>query len=133
MRRTMAARPIVFVMANPDPEIAYEDVLAALKDALMCTGRTDYPNQMNNVMGFPFIFPGALDVCATAINEEMKLAATQALASLAKKTCRFPCATRTESSESASGPSTSSRNRSIHGCSCGRHPLPSRVRRWKAQ
>ncbi|MGB7846853.1 MAG: NADP-dependent malic enzyme [Candidatus Acidiferrum sp.] len=85
MLRTMAARPIVFAMANPDPEITYDDALAARKDVLMCTGRTDYPNQVNNVLGFPFIFRGALDVHATAINEEMKLAATKALAALAKE------------------------------------------------
>lgn len=85
MLRSMAARPIVFAMANPDPEITYEDALAARKDVLMCTGRTDYPNQVNNVLGFPFIFRGALDVHATAINEEMKLAATRALAALAKE------------------------------------------------
>lgn len=85
MLRSMAARPIVFAMANPDPEITYEDALAARKDVLMCTGRTDYPNQVNNVLGFPFIFRGALDVHATAINEEMKLAATRALADLAKE------------------------------------------------
>jgi malate dehydrogenase (oxaloacetate-decarboxylating)(NADP+) len=85
MLRSMAVRPIVFAMANPDPEITYEDALAARKDVLMCTGRTDYPNQVNNVLGFPFIFRGALDVHATAINEEMKLAATRALADLAKE------------------------------------------------
>jgi len=85
MVRSMAARPIVIAMANPDPEITYEDALAARKDVLMCTGRTDYPNQVNNVLGFPFIFRGALDVHATAINEEMKLAATRALADLAKE------------------------------------------------
>ena len=85
MLRTMAARPIVFAMANPDPEISYEDALAARKDVIMATGRSDYPNQVNNVLGFPFIFRGALDVHATAINEEMKLAATRALAALAKE------------------------------------------------
>jgi len=85
MLRTMASRPIVFAMANPDPEITYEEALAARNDVLMCTGRTDYPNQVNNVLGFPFIFRGALDVHATAINEEMKLAATRALADLAKE------------------------------------------------
>ena len=85
MLQTMAARPIVFAMANPDPEISYEDALAARKDVIMATGRSDYPNQVNNVLGFPFIFRGALDVHATAINEEMKLAATRALAALAKE------------------------------------------------
>ncbi|MCL6565602.1 MAG: NADP-dependent malic enzyme [Acidobacteriia bacterium] len=85
MLRTMADRPIVFAMANPDPEITYEDALATRSDVLMATGRSDYPNQVNNVLGFPFIFRGALDVRATAINEEMKLAATRALAALAKE------------------------------------------------
>jgi malate dehydrogenase (oxaloacetate-decarboxylating)(NADP+) len=85
MLRAMGPRPVVFAMANPDPEITYEDALATRKDVIMCTGRTDYPNQVNNVLGFPFIFRGALDVRATAINEEMKLAATHALAALAKE------------------------------------------------
>jgi len=85
MLRTMAPKPIVFAMANPDPEITYEEALAARKDVIMATGRSDYPNQVNNVLGFPFIFRGALDVHATAINEEMKLAATRALAELAKE------------------------------------------------
>ena len=85
MLRSMAARPIVFAMANPDPEITYDEALEARKDLIMATGRSDYPNQVNNVLGFPFIFRGALDVHATAINEEMKLAATRALAALAKE------------------------------------------------
>jgi malate dehydrogenase (oxaloacetate-decarboxylating)(NADP+) len=85
MLRTMAARPIVFAMANPDPEMTYDEALATRKDVIMATGRSDYPNQVNNVLGFPFIFRGALDVRATAINEEMKLAATRALAALAKE------------------------------------------------
>lgn len=85
MLNTMAARPIVFAMANPDPEITYEEALAARKDVIIATGRSDFPNQVNNVLGFPFIFRGALDVQATAINEEMKLAATHALAALAKE------------------------------------------------
>jgi malate dehydrogenase (oxaloacetate-decarboxylating)(NADP+) len=85
MIRSMAERPIVFAMANPDPEITYEDAKAARPDVIMATGRSDYPNQVNNVLGFPFIFRGALDVRATAINEEMKLAATRALAALAKE------------------------------------------------
>ncbi|HKN24810.1 MAG TPA: NADP-dependent malic enzyme [Candidatus Acidoferrum sp.] len=85
MLQSMAARPIVFAMANPDPELTYDDALAARKDVIMATGRSDYPNQVNNVLGFPFIFRGALDVHATAINEEMKLAATRALAALAKE------------------------------------------------
>jgi malate dehydrogenase (oxaloacetate-decarboxylating)(NADP+) len=85
MVKTMAKDPIIFAMANPDPEITYPDVVAVRKDAIMATGRSDYPNQVNNVLGFPFIFRGALDVHATAINEDMKLAAVQALAKLAKE------------------------------------------------
>lgn len=85
MVRSMNANPIVFAMANPDPEITYDEAKAARHDILMATGRSDYPNQVNNVLGFPFIFRGALDVRATAINEEMKIAATYALASLAKQ------------------------------------------------
>ena len=85
MVKSMAPKPIVIAMANPDPEITYEDARAARKDVLMCTGRADYPNMVNNVLGFPFIFRGALDVHATAINDEMKLAATRALAALAKE------------------------------------------------
>jgi malate dehydrogenase (oxaloacetate-decarboxylating)(NADP+) len=85
MVRSMAQDPIVFAMANPDPEITYEEAKACRSDIIMATGRSDYPNQVNNVLGFPFIFRGALDVRATAINEEMKLAATRALAALAKE------------------------------------------------
>src|ERR1035437_3601086 len=85
MVRSMAARPIVIAMANPDPEITYEDATACRPDVIMCTGRSDYPNMVNNVLGFPSIFRGALDVHATAINDEMKLAATRALAALAKE------------------------------------------------
>ena len=85
MIRSMAPKPIVIAMANPDPEITYDEARAVRKDILMCTGRSDYPNQVNNVLGFPFIFRGALDVRATAINEEMKLAASHALAALAKE------------------------------------------------
>ncbi|WP_077920191.1 NADP-dependent malic enzyme [Spirosoma sp. 209] len=85
MIRTMAADAIVFAMANPTPEISYDDAMAARPDIIMATGRSDYPNQVNNVLGFPYIFRGALDVRATEINEAMKLAATYALADLAKK------------------------------------------------
>jgi len=85
MIRSMADNPIVFAMANPDPEIPYEDAVAARPDVIMATGRSDYPNQVNNVLGFPFIFRGALDCRATTINEEMKLAASEALANLAKE------------------------------------------------
>ena len=86
MVKSMAKRPIVFAMANPDPEITYEEALAAREDVIMATGRSDYPNQVNNVLGFPFIFRGALDVRATKINEEMKLAAVHSLAELARTT-----------------------------------------------
>ena len=85
MLRSMAEDPIVFAMANPDSEIPYEVAVQTRPDAIMCTGRSDFPNQVNNVLGFPFIFRGALDVRATAINNEMKLAATLALAALAKE------------------------------------------------
>jgi malate dehydrogenase (oxaloacetate-decarboxylating)(NADP+) len=85
MLRAMAPRPIVFALANPDPEIAPEDACAARNDLILATGRSDYANQVNNVLGFPFVFRGALDVRASAVNEEMKSAATQALASLAKE------------------------------------------------
>jgi len=85
MVKSMAKNPIVFAMANPDPEIKYDDAVDARKDIIMATGRSDYPNQVNNVLGFPFIFRGALDVRASKINEEMKMAATRALAQLAKE------------------------------------------------
>jgi malate dehydrogenase (oxaloacetate-decarboxylating)(NADP+) len=85
MVRSMAQNPVVFAMANPDPEITYDDAMAARPDVLMATGRSDFPNQVNNVLGFPFIFRGALDVRATCINEEMKIAAVYALAKLAKE------------------------------------------------
>lgn len=85
MVKSMAAKPIIFAMSNPDPEILPEDAKAARPDCVIATGRSDYPNQINNVLGFPFIFRGALDVSATAINEEMKLAAAHSLAALAKE------------------------------------------------
>ena len=85
MLKTMAPNPVVFAMANPNPEISYEDAMSTRNDLIFATGRSDYPNQINNVLGFPFIFRGALDVRATTINEEMKLAATKALAALAKE------------------------------------------------
>ena len=85
MVRSMADKPIVFALANPVPEITYEEAMASRPDVLMSTGRSDYPNQINNVIGFPYIFRGALDVAATAINEEMKLAAVYAIANLAKQ------------------------------------------------
>jgi len=85
MVRTMAAKPIIFAMANPDPEITPAEAREAAPDAIIATGRSDYPNQVNNVLGFPFIFRGALDVRATTINEEMKVAAAHALAALARQ------------------------------------------------
>src|SRR6185295_15610318 len=85
MVRSMARDPIVFAMANPDPEIGYEEARGAREDAIVATGRSDYPNQVNNVLGFPFLFRGALDVRATDINEPMKLAAVAALAELARE------------------------------------------------
>ena len=85
MVKSMAKDPVIFALANPVPEISYEDAMAARPDVLMSTGRTDYPNQINNVIGFPYIFRGALDVHAKAINEEMKLAAVHAIADLAKQ------------------------------------------------
>lgn len=86
MIKKMAKDPIVFALANPDPEISYKDATSVRKDIIMATGRSDHPNQVNNVLGFPFIFRGALDVRATTINEAMKLAAVKAIASLAKET-----------------------------------------------
>lgn len=83
--KLMAPNPIIFAMANPDPEIMYDEAVSVREDLIMATGRSDFPNQVNNVLGFPFIFRGALDVRASAINEEMKMAATLALAGLAKK------------------------------------------------
>ncbi len=85
MIKSMAKNPIVFALANPDPEIPYKDAIAARPDVIMATGRSDHPNQVNNVLGFPFILRGALDVRATCINEEMKLAAVKAIANLAKE------------------------------------------------
>ncbi len=85
MVRSMAEKPIVFALANPVPEISYEDAMDSRPDVLMSTGRSDYPNQINNVIGFPYIFRGALDVNASAINEEMKMAAVRAIADLAKQ------------------------------------------------
>ncbi len=85
MVKSMAPKPIIFAMANPDPEITPEEACAARKDVIMATGRSDYPNQVNNVLGFPFIFRGALDTVATKINEEMKQSAARSLAALAKE------------------------------------------------
>src|SRR5438876_2113713 len=85
MVKSMAAKPIIFAMANPDPEITPEEVDAVRDDAIMATGRSDYPNQVNNVLGFPYIFRGALDVRAATINDHMKIAAAQAIAALARE------------------------------------------------
>jgi len=85
MVKSMAAKPVVFAMANPDPEITWEEAVAARPEVIMATGRSDYPNQVNNVLGFPFIFRGALDVRATTINEAMKMAAVRALAAMTKE------------------------------------------------
>eukprot|EP01137_Pigoraptor_chileana_P031452 Opistho-2@19303 len=85
MLKSMAKNPIVFAMANPDPEIDYNLAIKTRNDIIMATGRSDFPNQVNNVLGFPYIFRGALDVRATQINEEMKIAAVRAIADLAKK------------------------------------------------
>jgi len=85
MLASMAPDPVVFAMANPNPEISYEDAMSTRKDLIFATGRSDYPNQINNVLGFPYIFRGALDVRASTINEEMKLAASKALAALTKE------------------------------------------------
>ncbi|MDH5189523.1 MAG: NADP-dependent malic enzyme, partial [Rhodospirillaceae bacterium] len=85
MVASMADKPIIFAMANPDPEITPDDVMAVRSDAIIATGRSDYPNQVNNVLGFPYIFRGALDVRATTINEEMKVAAANAIAKLARE------------------------------------------------
>src|SRR5450830_683142 len=85
MLASMAKNPIVFAMANPNPEISFEDAMATRNDIIFATGRSDYPNQINNVLGFPFIFRGALDVRASMINEPMKIAAVLALAKLAKE------------------------------------------------
>jgi malate dehydrogenase (oxaloacetate-decarboxylating)(NADP+) len=87
MVKSMAKNPIIFAMANPHPEITPEDAKAVRDDVIIATGRSDYPNQVNNVIGFPYIFRGALDVRATTINEEMKIAAAEAIAALARKTC----------------------------------------------
>lgn len=85
MVRTMAPRPVIFALANPDPEITYDDARQARPDAIIATGRSDYPNQVNNVLGFPYIFRGAIDSRATTINDAMKIAAVHAIASLAKQ------------------------------------------------
>ena len=96
MIKGMAENPIVFALANPDPEISYTEAIEARDDVIMATGRSDHPNQVNNVLGFPFIFRGALDVRATAINDAMKLAAVRAIAKPCKRNCsrRSKCCLR---------------------------------------
>ena len=129
----MAERPIVFALANPDPEIAYEEARTARPDAIVATGRSDYHNQVNNVLGFPFIFRGALDVRATGINEAMKVAAAHALADLARQDVPGSSPWPTARS-SSSGPTTSSPSRSTPGCSTGsrrRWPRPPWTRAWR--
>ena len=91
MVQTMAPNPIVFALANPDPEIAYVDAKASRDDLIFATGRSDYPNQINNVLGFPFIFRGALDVRARTINEAMKIACVRALSALPRRRCLNRC------------------------------------------
>jgi malate dehydrogenase (oxaloacetate-decarboxylating)(NADP+) len=104
MVRSMAASPIIFAMANPDPEITPEDAKAVRSDVIVATGRSDYPNQVNNVLGFPYIFRGALDVRATTINEEMKIAAAEAIAALAREDVPDEVATAYRGSRPVYGP-----------------------------
>ena len=106
--------PIIFAMANPDPEITPEEVARIRDDAIMATGRSDYPNQVNNVLGFPYIFRGALDVRASTINDEMKIAAAEALANPGPRG-RARRGGRRLSRRLRFGPTTSSRARSIRG------------------
>ncbi len=114
MVRSMADNPILFAMANPTPEISYDAAKAARDDTIiMATGRSDYPNQVNNVLGFPFIFRGALDVRATEINEAMKVAAARRSQTSQKRTSQTPSARPTATSRCSSAPNTSSRSRWI--------------------
>ena len=128
MVKSMAKNPIIFAMANPDPEITPEDVAAVRDDAIMATGRSDYPNQVNNVLGFPYIFRGALDVRATTINEEMKIAAAKALAALAREDVPDEVAAAYQARGRNSGPNTSSRCRSTRGSSRSFRPRSPRPR-----
>lgn len=105
MTRSMAEAPIIFAMANPDPEITPEEVAAVRDDAIVATGRSDYPNQINNVLGFPYIFRGALDVRASRVNEAMKLAAVQAIAALAREETPCEVAAAYEGRQLVFGPS----------------------------
>ena len=129
MIASMAAKPIIFAMANPDPEITPEEVAEIRDDAIVATGRSDYPNQVNNVLGFPYIFRGALDVRATTINEAMKAAAAQALAMLAREDVPDEVAAAYQGVRPKFGPPTSSRCRSTRGC-CRRCRRRWRGRRW---
>ena len=116
MVRAMADRPIIFAMANPDPEITPEEARAVRSDAIIATGRCDYPNQVNNVLGFPYIFRGALDVRASQINDAMKIAAAEALArSGARGRARRGRRRLCRAAADASGRTTSSRRRSTRG------------------
>jgi malate dehydrogenase (oxaloacetate-decarboxylating)(NADP+) len=114
MVRSMASRPIIFAMANPDPEITPEEVHAVRGDAIVATGRSDYPNQVNNVLGFPYIFRGALDVRARRVNHEMKIACAEALARLAREDVPDEV-TAAMAAACGSAPTTSSRRPSTRG------------------
>ena len=122
MLKVMQPNPVIFAMANPDPEIKYELAREARPDAIIATGRSDYPNQVNNVLGFPFIFRGALDARAKAINDEMKLAAARALAKLAHEDVPDSVLQAYGLSGLKFGPTTSSPSRSIRACCCGKRP-----------
>jgi len=125
MIRGMAEKPIAFAMANPDPEIDYAEAVSVRDDLIMATGRSDFPNQVNNVLGFPFIFRGALDVGARAINDAMKIAAVRALAELAKEDIPIRCSRPMVGRSCALVPTTSSPNPSTRGCCSGsRRPWP---------
>jgi malate dehydrogenase (oxaloacetate-decarboxylating)(NADP+) len=113
MVASMADNPVIFAMANPDPEITPEEVAEVREDAIVATGRSDYPNQVNNVLGFPYIFRGALDVRARAINDQMKIACAEALAKLAREDVPDEVAWPIRARARASGRNTSSRCRSI--------------------
>ncbi len=116
MVKSMAAKPIIFAMANPDPEITPEEVKAVRSDAIIGTGRSDYPNQINNVLGFPYIFRGALDVRASTINDAMKIAAAQGAGRRWRaRTCPTRSPPPMPASACTTGPTTSCRRRSIRG------------------
>ncbi|ARY42790.1 malic enzyme-like NAD(P)-binding protein [Brucella melitensis] len=130
MVRSMAPNPIIFAMANPDPEITPEEVERIRDDAIVATGRSDYPNQVNNVLGFPYIFRGALDVRATTINDAMKIAAVNALAELAREDVPDDVVAAIRAAARALGRTISFRCRSIHAC-LPPFPPPSPRLRWK--